>query len=343
VREELGEIVEQLDTDGLDGARAAPLLEGSPPTDGFAGLRDECRRVNAAAAEDLMARHREIHRSRRAHGHPDADGAFRVEGRFTPEVGAAFRAQVQADAKLLAREAKSAGVPVESHAAYCADALAALATGNGEVATATAVRKVVTVKAQVSARTWISGELRPGDVCEIDSAGPVPPEVMWNFATDALFYGIVTNGTDLTHLRKLGGDVPTALRQVVLARDRECILIGCHQRHHLEIDHLLPRSREGPPLPRVPPRPLPLPPRRQDLRSLGAPRLERRRLATRPTRRPLTARRPEARGLTNSQRSARSGTAGSAPARNPASRPEAGVRTRSVGSEPNRSENPENR
>jgi Domain of unknown function (DUF222) len=174
-------------------------LLATAANDSIEGLRTECRRVKAAAEPDPMARHREIHRRRRADGYPDADGAFRIESSMTPEAGSALWARVVADADDLARDAKKAGVPVESPAAYRADALAALAGAHGE---GTAVRKVVTVSARVDARTWVTGELQPGDFCEIDGAGPVAPEVMCDFATDALIYGIVTNGINLRTVPK---------------------------------------------------------------------------------------------------------------------------------------------
>src|SRR5712692_5605396 len=54
--------------------------------DGVAGLREECRRVKAAAVPDEMARHRAIHTSRALRHWNDPDGAGRLDGRFTPEV-----------------------------------------------------------------------------------------------------------------------------------------------------------------------------------------------------------------------------------------------------------------
>jgi hypothetical protein len=211
--------------------------------DTMEGLRAECRRVKAAAEVDPMAKHRALHRARRAHGFTDADGAFCVEARFTPEAGAQLWARIRADGDDLARAAKTAGGPVESSAAYRADALVRLATGN---AVGTSVRKVVTVRARIDARAWVTGELRPGDVSEIVGAGPVPPDVMADFAVDALIYGIVTHGTDLTHVQKLGGEIPAALRRAVLARTPECSRRTCHETHNLEIDHTQPRARQGP-------------------------------------------------------------------------------------------------
>jgi hypothetical protein len=108
------------------------------------------------------------------------------------------------------------------------------------------VRKVVTVRAQVDARPWVTGELRPGETCEIVGAGPVPPDVLADFAVDALVYSIVQRGTDVTHIAKLGGEIPAPLRRAVLARSPECIRRGCHVTHNLELDHTQPRAREGP-------------------------------------------------------------------------------------------------
>ena len=230
-----------------EACEADPHAEGdllaTATRDSVEGLRTECRRVKAAAEPDPMTKHRQIHRNRRADAYPGADGAFRVESSLTPEAGAVLWARVEADAGRLACDAKKAGVPVESAAAYRADALVALAT---DARDAVKVRKVVTVTARVDARPWVTGQVQPGDVCEIDGAGPVPPEVMADFAVDALVYGIVNDGVNLTHMSKLGGEIPAALRRAVLARDRECGVVGCHQRHNLEIDHIQPRARQGP-------------------------------------------------------------------------------------------------
>jgi hypothetical protein len=88
--------------------------------------------------------------------------------------------------------------------------------------------------------------VRPGELCEIVGAGPVAPDVLADFAVDALIYGIVTRGTDLTHIHKLGGEIPDALRRAVLARSPECSLVDCHETHNLELDHAQPRARRGP-------------------------------------------------------------------------------------------------
>ena len=226
-------------------ANAERDLLATAAVDTLEGLRSECRRVTAAAEPDPMARHRVVHRNRRAHGYPDAYGAFVVEGRFTPDVGAALWARVEADADALAVAVRKAGGRLEPRAAYRADALANLAAGTTD-RQSTKARKVVTVRARVDARPWLTGEFGPGDVCEIVGAGPVPPEVMWHFATDALVYGIVERGTDVSHINKLGGEIPDALRHAVLAHSPECILVNCHETHGLEIDHSQPRARVGP-------------------------------------------------------------------------------------------------
>ena len=94
--------------------------------DGVARLKEQCRRVKAAAAPDEMARHRAIHASRSLRHWSDPDGAGRLEGRFTPEVLAELLVALEpfeADAFRVARDEGRR----EGFDAYRADALLALA------------------------------------------------------------------------------------------------------------------------------------------------------------------------------------------------------------------------
>lgn len=75
-----------------------------------------------------------------------------------------------------------------------------------------------------------------GEVCEIPGLGPVPVDFARFLATDCLLKVVLT-GTDVTVISSDRRYVPAALRAALDARDTECVVPGCHARHHLERDH----------------------------------------------------------------------------------------------------------
>ena len=62
------------------------------------------------------------------------------------------------------------------------------------------------------------------------------------FFGDAFLSMIVTRGVDVAGVTRLGRTIPAALRTALVERDQECVVPGCHTRHHLEIDHVVPFS-----------------------------------------------------------------------------------------------------
>jgi hypothetical protein len=239
--EQTGEITAATDAD----PHAENELLETAATEGLAALRDESRRVKAAARNDQIAHHAEIHRRRYLRTYTDRDGAACGSWRTTPEAGAVIAAELEARAEQLAAAAKKAGVPTETAEAYRADALVELAETSRDGDRARP-RRVVTITGRIDHAAWRRGNTYAGEFCEIDGVGPVPVPVMWDLADDALLYGIVTNGTNLTHMAKLGGDTPEALRRAVHERDRSCVVPGCSERGRVDVDHITPRARNGP-------------------------------------------------------------------------------------------------
>ena len=92
--------------------------------------RDRCQRAKAQGRnrQDQQARYAAIHRERSLRTWTDAEtGAFRLDGRFTPDAGAAILAALQPECDRVFHAARQAGTH-ESHDAYAADALVALLT-----------------------------------------------------------------------------------------------------------------------------------------------------------------------------------------------------------------------
>jgi hypothetical protein len=110
------------------------LLQGADEQD-FAAVKERCRRARARrSGVDPMAATRRAHSNRSFSCWFDADGSFRYQGSDTTERGARLRAQIDAVATGLRRQARRAGLPEgsEPHRALAADALFALVTTSGD-------------------------------------------------------------------------------------------------------------------------------------------------------------------------------------------------------------------
>jgi 5-methylcytosine-specific restriction endonuclease McrA len=57
---------------------------------------------------------------------------------------------------------------------------------------------------------------------------------------------VLTEGADVKAVAHLGRTIPARLRTALQARDTECAVPGCHNRHRLEIDHIEPFAEGGP-------------------------------------------------------------------------------------------------
>ncbi len=92
-----------------------------------AGLREECRRVEASARVDEVERDAAIRKGRYARQWVDPDGAWRMSVRDTVDAGARIWAAVESEQRRLVAEAEAQG-RTEPREAFAADALVALAT-----------------------------------------------------------------------------------------------------------------------------------------------------------------------------------------------------------------------
>src|SRR5256885_3789092 len=89
-------------------------------------LREECRRVKAAAVTDADDRHRRLHRGRYLRSWTDRDGAVRLSARLTPDEGARLLSAVDARCDEMVADARAGGW-FESTEAHRVDALVDLA------------------------------------------------------------------------------------------------------------------------------------------------------------------------------------------------------------------------
>jgi len=208
-----------------------------------AALRQRCARVKAAAADDEAARHRRIHQERRLRHWNDADGAFRMDLRATPEAGAVILANLKPFCDHAFAGARAAGRR-ESSEAYAADALVAMAEAAGRPEasgcdgdkSASGPRAMVHVRVDHAA--LVRGHVEGDEVCEVPGVGPIPVATARAWAGDAVLKALVTKGVDVVAVAHAGRTVTAAQRAALEERDPTCVVPGCAISKGLEIDHV---------------------------------------------------------------------------------------------------------
>lgn len=217
--------------------------------EGFNGLKERCARVKAAAAKDEADRHEALHRSRYLRHWSDRDGAFRLEGRFTPERGAVLLAALEPFKHQVFEAARKHGRR-DPYDALAADALIGMAEDSRSAAASQAGqaggnRPPAVVHVRVDHDALSRGTTEPGEICEIPGVGPVPVATARALAADAYLSVIVTRGADIRAVVHAGRTISARLRTALLDRDASCVVPGCDEKDRLEIDHIVPISEGG--------------------------------------------------------------------------------------------------
>ncbi len=212
-----------------------------------------CRQARnmAMSGHDHDPEHRrKVHSRRFFRIWTDAEGMSRFSGGVTPDVGVELLSAVRSRAAHVFDEALLAGLPLESQAAYDADALVALATGDDRRATFHGPEggrsRSADIWFLVDAAGFRRGELVDGETCEVPGVGPVPLSVIEHMVGKAGARYIVTDGVDVTTVAHAGRIIPAPVRTAVFARDRGCVVPNCRVTLGLEIDHWqVPFARGG--------------------------------------------------------------------------------------------------
>lgn len=208
----------------------------------FRELRDECRRVKAAALPDEEERHRRAKKERQIRAWIDRLGVGHIRIDTTAEATARVMARVDARGDEIIAEAKAGGW-YEKAKAHRADALVdlVLAASGGD----SGPRATLTV--WVDYEALVRGHTIPGEKCEVPGLGPVPVSVARWAAEDCYLKVLVTKGVDVTVVAHAGRvHIPAHLQTAVEARDPVCIVPGCDMRRGLQIDHHAPVFPVGP-------------------------------------------------------------------------------------------------
>ena len=214
------------------------------------GLQHRAALVKAAC-EDEAERVANIRKSRFLRHWLDGEGAFHLHAKVTPDAGADVMALVKGRAMFVAEEAVKAHVPAENQAAYEADALVALVTGDFRLDTFQGLtggrRRNPTVVYHVNIESLRRGRLEPGEVCEVRGVGVVPLAVLEDVVGDATAKLVIRDGVDVASVCHVGRTVPAAVETALEVRDPVCVVPGCDVGLSLEIDHWkIPFAQGGP-------------------------------------------------------------------------------------------------
>jgi hypothetical protein len=207
--------------------------------EGLAGLRRRCRELRQKATNetDDRARHEAIRRSRYLRSWTDADGAFRLDVRTTPDDGARLLAGLATHRETVFACARAEGRR-EAFDAYSVDALVGMAEASlertgGKTARGTRAKIIV----RIDHAALLRGYAVEGEVCEIAGIGPVPVAAIQDLMGDALFAVVVTKGKDVVNVAHLGRQVTAHQRTALEWSNPTCSVLGCPATDLLEIDH----------------------------------------------------------------------------------------------------------
>lgn len=241
--------VEMASAAAVDPSSETHLVEMAQ-TEAWSEFQKECARVRSAALDE-EERQRRAHKNRGLTHWVDADGAFRLSGRFTTADGGAILAGLAPFQRKVAkrdaeeqvgkrRKRKRDPLP-----AQWADALVEMAhnSSSGSGSDETGPRATVHVRVDHSA--LVRGHTEPGEICEIPGAGPIPVGVAHSLMSNSFLAAVFTQGQDILSVAHLGRNIPARLMTALLERDQCCRVPGCGRDENLEIDHMVPIHQGG--------------------------------------------------------------------------------------------------
>ena len=198
----------------------------------FRDLREECRRVEAAAAVDEDDRYRQVHGRRRIRAWVDRHNVGRLSARMTPDELARVMNEIDRRCGAIA-EGAIRGRWFESWEAHRVDALVemALPDTDGPAGPASVVHVVVDYEA------LMRGHTVAGERCEIPGIGPIPVTLARQMSEDCILKVLLTKGVDVMSVAHGGYTIPAHLRTALDVRDPKCIVPGCDGRRRLQKDH----------------------------------------------------------------------------------------------------------
>src|SRR5262249_12129613 len=95
-----------------------------------------------------------------------------------------------------------------------------------------------TVVALIDHRALVRGFVEGDECCIIKGIGPVPVSTIRAMLTDAFLAAVVADGVDIRSVIHLGRRPLATQLTALFARDRTCVVPGCHTQEYLEAHHV---------------------------------------------------------------------------------------------------------
>lgn len=184
------------------------------------------RRVLRANTEQALA----FQERQRLSTQWDDDGMLVVQGRLSPEDGAAFIAALDHAAESVPGDTRELGP-----SAVRAQALVSLATGGGQVAE---------VVVHVDVDTFSGEEIKRQS--ELADGPALAPETVRRLGCDGALVAIIERDGKPLSVGRRTRAIPPALRRALRSRDRGCRFPGCTHTRHLHAHHIQHWARGGP-------------------------------------------------------------------------------------------------
>jgi Domain of unknown function (DUF222) len=186
----------------------AELLKVARTSD-LGQLRDKARE-HRQANTDVGDLHRQQVRARHFRHWRDRLGMVCFEGSLPPGTGVPFINRLELAAQRARRAVFQTGGERERFDAYAADALAAMASGEGPARSARADLVIV-----CDLFAWRRGHTHPGEVCQVIGGGPVPVELANELGKDAFLKVVLHDGVAIHTVKHLGRHFPAELRSAL--------------------------------------------------------------------------------------------------------------------------------
>jgi hypothetical protein len=196
------------------------------------GLREECHRVEAAAAVDEDDRYRQVHRRRKIRAWVDRYNVARLSATMTPDELARLMSEIDRRCGDIV-EGAIRGRWFESWEAHRVDALVEMALPEGDTPAGPASMVHVVVDYEALMR----GHTVAGERCEIPGIGPIPVTLARQMSEDCILKVLLTKGVDVMTVAHGGYSIPAHLRTALDVRDPKCIVPGCDARRRVQKDH----------------------------------------------------------------------------------------------------------
>jgi hypothetical protein len=195
-------------------------------------LREECRRIEAAAAVDEDDRYRQVHRRRKMRAWVDRHNVGRLSAVMTPDELARVMNEIDRRCGKIA-EGAIRGRWFESWEAHRVDALVEMALPDG----APSGGPESMVHVLVDYEALMRGHTVTGERCEIPGIGPIPVTLARQMSEDCILKVLLTDGVKVVAVAHGGYTIPAHLRTALDVRDPKCIVPGCDGRRRLQKDH----------------------------------------------------------------------------------------------------------